>query len=83
MEKNIGKNISKNLSSKYSHKLLDHATDALKVASKRVIKKTAEANGDLICNKIADRIPKVSKTSPQNNSERNEKEIQQIKYLNS
>ena len=32
------------------------ATDAIKTASKRVIQKTAEATGDLVCNKIADKI---------------------------
>ena len=50
---------------KYSQKLLDHtkqsATDAFKTDSKGVIQKTAEATGDLIGNKIADRITKVSK----------------------
>ena len=71
----MSKNISKNLSSKYIQKPLDHAkqfaTDALKTASERVIQKTAKATGDLIGNKIAVRITKVSKTSPQNNSETN------------
>ena len=42
-EKNIGKDISKNLTSKYSQKLLDHpkrlATDAIKTALKRQLKK--------------------------------------------
>ena len=33
------------------------------------MKKTAEATGDLIGNKIADRIAKVSKTLPKKNSE--------------
>ena len=70
---------SKNVSSKYSQKLLDHAkrsaTDALKTASKRAIQKTAEAAGDLIGNKIADKSTRVSKTSPQNNSETNAGEI--------
>ena len=47
-------------------------TDALKNASKRVIKKKAEATGDVIGNKIADKIIRVSKTSPQNNSKTNE-----------
>ena len=65
--KNFSKNINKNLSSKYSQKLLHHAeksaTDALKIASKRVIQKKAEAIGDLIRNKIADKTTKVSKTS--------------------
>ena len=71
--RNIGKNVSKNLSSKYSQKLLDHAeqfaTDALKTPSKRAIQKPAEATGDLNGIIIADRITKVSKTLPQNNSE--------------
>ena len=70
MDKNIGKNRSKKLSSKYNEKLLDHAkqpaTDALKTISKRLIKERADATGELIGNRIADRIIKVSKTSPQN-----------------
>ena len=73
--KNIGKNISKNLSSKYSQKLLDRAkqtaADGLKTSSKRVIQKAAEANSDLIGNKIADKITRCSKTS-HNNLETNE-----------
>ena len=36
--------------------------------SNRVTQKPAEATGDLIGNKIANRITKVSKHSPQNNS---------------
>ena len=78
----MGKNISKNLISIYIQKPLDHAkqfaTDALKTASKRVIQKTAKATGDLIGNKIAGRITKVSKTSPQNNSETNEEILREI-----
>ena len=38
------------------------ATDALKTTSKRLIRKTAEANSDLIGNKIAYIITKVLKT---------------------
>ena len=41
----------------------------LKIASKRAMQKIAGATVGLIGNKIADRITKVSKTSPQNNSE--------------
>ena len=48
--------------SKYSQKLIDHAkqsgTDALNTASKRAIKKPEEATGDLIGNKILDRLKK-------------------------
>ena len=68
----MGKNISKNLSGKYSQKLLNHAirsaTDVLKTFSKRVIQITAEATGDLIGSKIADRITKFSKMLEHNNS---------------
>ena len=61
----MGKNISKDLSGRYSQKRLDHAkqsaTDAFKIASKRVIQKTAEETGDLIGNKIANKIIGVLK----------------------
>ena len=71
--KNMSKSIGKNVSSKYSQHCLDRAkrsaTDALKIASKRVIQKTAEATGDLIDNKIADKITKILRNSLQNNSE--------------
>ena len=36
--------------------------DAPKIASKRVVQKTAEATGDLIGNKIADQITSKGKT---------------------
>ena len=70
---NIGKNISKNLTGKYCQKLLDQAkqsaTNVFKTASKRAIQETAEATGDLIRNKTAHKITKVSKDLQQNNSE--------------
>ena len=51
---------------KYGKKLLDTATkggiDAAKGASKKVVHKTAEATGDLIWNKIADKITSVGKS---------------------
>ena len=50
-------------------------TDALKTASKIVIQKTAEATGDLISNKIADKITSVSKKSPKELHSQNEDEI--------
>ena len=84
-KKRIGKIISKNLNCKYSQKFLDHskqsATDALKTASKRVVQKTVEGTGDLIGNKIAGRITKFSKTSPQNNSQTSEQEILTERYI--
>ena len=85
MGKNIDKKISKNVRSEYSQNLFDHAkqsaTDALETASKRKIQKAAEATGDLIRNKIADEISRVSKKSPQNNSETNQKEILRERYI--
>ena len=41
---------------------------------KRVIQKTEEGSGDLIGNKIANRITKVSSSLPHNNSETNTNE---------
>ena len=55
MIKNIGKITSKNVTVKYSQKLVDHAK---------------ESAGDLIGNKIAEKILKVSRSSPQNSSEK-------------
>ena len=74
---------------KYSQKLLDHAkqsaTDAVKTTWKRVIQKTTDATVDLIGNKIADKITKVSKNSQQNNSETvmsdHDKKIPEERYI--
>ena len=61
----FAKNIGKSLINKYGQKLLDSAkkstVDAMKTTSKRAIQKTAEATGDLIGNKIADKITSASK----------------------
>ena len=63
----FAKNIGKNLINKYGQKLLDSAkkstADAMKTTSKRALQKTAEATGDLIGNKIADKITSASKKS--------------------
>ena len=62
---------AKNFVNKYGKKSMDTETkigiDAAKIASARVVQKTAEATGDLIGNKIADKItsigkPKIPKT---------------------
>ena len=61
------------MSNKYGKKLVDSAktsaTDALKTASKKLIQKTAEATGDLIGNKIADKITSISKKKSNNNND--------------
>ena len=56
---------SRKCGNKYGKKLMDTATktgiDAAKTASKRVVQKTAEATGDLIGNKIADKTTSIGK----------------------
>ena len=56
---------ARRLVEKYGKKLMDTATKtgivAAKSASKRVVKKTAEATGDLIENKIADKVTSIGK----------------------
>ena len=77
------------MSGKYSQKLPDHAkqsaTDAFNTASKRAIQKPAEETGDLIGNKIANRITKVSKNSQRNISEtainEHDKDIPKERYI--
>ena len=75
----FAKNMGKSLTNKYGQKLLDSAkkstTDAIKTASKKVIQKTAEGTGDLIGNKIADKITSVSKKSNNNNNNNNTEDV--------
>ena len=63
---------------KYCKKLIDTATktgtDAAKTASTRVVQKTAKATGDLIGNKMVDKITSLGKTK----SKKKEKEEQEI-----
>ena len=72
----FAKNMCKSLSNKYGQKLLDGAkkytTEAIKITSKRAIQKTAEATGNLIGTKIADKIISVSKKSVLQTSQNNE-----------
>ena len=73
----FAKNMAKNF------KLLNSAkkstTDTIKTASKRVIKKPAEATGDLIGNATADKTASVSKKSPKELHSQNEDEIEKPK----
>ena len=78
----FAKNMGTYLSNKYSQKFLDSATIIYsrcnKNCFKRVIQKTAEEPGDLIANKIADKIINIFKKSSrelQNNEVNNEIEI--------
>ena len=67
---------------KHGKILMDTATktgmDAAKIASKRVVQKTAEATGDLIGNKIADQITSLGKTKSKRKTNGKEKEQQEI-----
>ena len=71
--------MGKSLSNKYGQKLRDSAkkstTYVIKTASKIAIQKTAEATGDLIGNKIADKTTSVSaelhSRKPNNNNNNN------------
>ena len=68
---------AKKCGNKYGKKLMDTATktgiDAAKTVSKRVVQKTAEATGDLIENKSADKIASIGKRK-----EKEKKEIEEI-----
>ena len=83
----FAKNMGKNLRSKYGQKLLGNARkstrDPIKTASKRAIQKRAEATGDLIGSKIADKVKSVSKKSkkPQNNAANDELEVPKERYI--
>ena len=88
--RNIGTHAAKfaeNMSNKYSQELVDtakkSATDAIKTASKRAIQKTAEATGDLVCNKIANKITSASKKSHSEEIRSNEvnNEIPNERYI--
>ena len=61
----FAKNIGKNLSKKYGQKFFDRgkksANEAIKIVSKKAVQKTPEATGDLIGNKIADKITSIPK----------------------
>ena len=62
--------VGKKMSNKYSRKILDKSMDAgkdfPKIAGKKVLTKIAEATGDLIGNKIADKITKNSRNKIRN-----------------
>ena len=71
--------LARSMSNKYGKKLADtakkYATDAIKTVSKRTIQKITEATGDLIGNKIADKITSVSKKNSNNNNNNNNGDV--------
>ena len=72
---------AKKISDKHGIKLMDTVTktgiDAAKTASKKVVQKTAEATGDLIGYKIADKITSIGKLKEKEKTKET-KEIEEI-----
>ena len=70
------------LGDRYGKKLIDTATktgiDAAKTASKTVVQKAAEATGDLIGKKIADKITSVGKTKTKEKEKENTNKQEEI-----
>ena len=74
--------VGKSMKKKYSKKILDNSLSAgkdfAKIAGKKVLTKSAEATGDLIVNKIADRITKNARNKEQKENDRIMEETQEI-----
>ena len=87
--KNIGNKYGRKIfdksidvSNKYGRKILDKSMDAgkdfAKIAGKKVLHKSAEATGEIIGNKVADRITKNPRNKAQKEDDRIMKETQEI-----
>ena len=73
---------SMDVGKKYGNKLLDNSISAgkdfAKMAGKKVLTKSAEATGDMIGNKVADRITKSSRNKAQKEDDRIMEETQEL-----
>ena len=74
----IGKSMKKKYGKKILDKSIDTGKDLAKIAGKKVLTKSAEATGDLIGNKIADRITKSTRNKDQNEDDRIMEETQEV-----
>ena len=74
--------VGKSMKKKYGKKILDNSLssdkDFAKIAGKKVLTKSAEATGNLIGNKIADRITKSARNKEQKEDDRIMEETQEI-----
>ena len=74
--------VGKSMKKKYGTKILDNSIsagkDILKIAGKKVLTKSAEATGNLIGNKIADRITKSTRNKEQKEDDRIMEETQEL-----
>ena len=73
---------ARNIGNKYGRKIFDNSISAgkdfAKIAGKKVLSKNAEATGDLIGNKIADRITKSTRNKDQKENDRIMEENQEL-----
>ena len=76
--KNIGNKYGRKMFDKGTHKSMDAGKDFAKIAGKKVLTKSAEATGDMIGNKIADRITKSSRNKAQKEDDRIMEETQEL-----
>ena len=74
----VGKSIKKTYGKKILDNSLSTGKDFAKIAGKKVLTKSAEATGDLIGNKIADRITKSSRNKDQKEDDRKMEETQEL-----
>ena len=74
--------VSKKYGKKYGNKLLDNSISAgkyfAKIAGNKVLTKSAEATGNMIGNKIADRITRSSRNKAQKEDDRIMEETQEL-----
>ena len=74
--------VSKKYRKKYGNKLLDNSLNAgkdfAKIAGKKVLTKSAEATGEMIGNKVAERITRSSRNKVQKEDDRIMEETQEI-----
>ena len=74
----IGKSMKKIYGKKIVDNSLSAGKDFAKITGKKVLTKSAEATGDLIGNKIADRISKSTRNKAQKEDDRIMEETQEI-----
>ena len=74
--------VGKSMKKKYGKRILDNSLSAdkdfVKIAGKKVLGKSAEATGDLIGNKIADRITKSTRNKAQREDDRIMEETEEL-----
>ena len=74
--------VGKKYGKKYGNKLLDNSISAgkdfAKVTDRKVLTKSAEATGEMIGNKIADRITRSSRNKAQKEDDRITEETQEL-----